>query len=302
MKTPAPLLTLVLCTFALAQPGPTGSSSLLRLPLTPGAVRVTDPAATREFGLLLNTVAAGQGSGCQTSEYLAWNDADLAEQISDNLAAQLKARAISFKGLDEEEDEESYWLSFLLTEKQTRYVGVLYGDNESVVLGWCQLKAKVTVKPETPAPAKPAVPGPPKPAVVVQAPAPVPQRTTGAALAGDYVCLSGGAPELSVAGPVSQAPVDPAAAQIRSYANASKYRLSANGAWGDLTFGEKYVNQKGYKGTYRILANGDVDLLSDPGSRLYLFRPIPTTDRRLALVEVHQPADRYKAQFCTRVD
>ncbi|MFD1733049.1 hypothetical protein ACFSC4_21015 [Deinococcus malanensis] len=116
------------------------------------------------------------------------------------------------------------------------------------------------------------------------------------------MCLSGGAPELSVAGPVSQAPVNPAAAQIRSYANASKYRLYANGTWGDLTFGEKYVNQKGYKGTYRILGNGDVDLLSDPGARLYLFRALPTTDRRLALVEVHQPADRYKAQFCIRVD
>ncbi|MFD1734274.1 hypothetical protein ACFSC4_29440 [Deinococcus malanensis] len=278
--------------------------------LTKGAVRVTDAAATRQFGQLLNGLATEQGSGCQVSEYLVWDDPELAEQIGGDLAGQFKARGMTFKELGEEENEESYALSFLLTEKANRYVGMLYGDAESVVLGWCQLKAaqaKVAQAKTAPAPIRPAAPAPVRPAPDGPAPAraaptPAAQRTTGTALAGDYVCLSGGAPELSVAGPVSQAPVDPAKAQMRSYANASKYRLYANGTWGDLTFGERYVNQKGYKGTYKILANGDVDLISDPGSRLYLFRTIPTTDRRLALVEVHQPADRYKAQFCTRVD
>ncbi|MFC4640319.1 hypothetical protein [Deinococcus hohokamensis] len=294
-------LALLLCSYSLAQPGPATTSSLVRIPLTPGAVRVTDPAATREFGTLLNSLAQGQKSGCQTSEYLVWSDAGVADQIGSGLNAQFKARALTFKTLDEDEDDESYTLSFLLTEKQNRYVGVLYGDAESVVLGWCQLKAAVSAS-ATPV-AKPVIPAakPPAPAPKPASRA-APVKTTGAALAGDYVCVSGGAPELSVAGPASQAPVNPATAQIRSYANASKYRLFSGGTWGDLTFGEKYVNQKGYKGTYKILPNGDVDLISDAGNRLYLFQPLPTTDRRLVLVEVHQPADRYKAQFCTRVD
>lgn len=294
MKRTLMLVTVLLSSAALAQQGPASTSTLTRIRLTPGAVRVTDAASTREFGQVLNALAKDQNSGCQTSEYLVWDDPDLAENVSDNLADQFQARGITFKQLGEDEDEESYSVSFLLTEKTSRYVGLLYGDAESVVLGWCQLK----VAPPKPAAsaAKPAGPGKPG------GPPASPMKVTGAALAGDYVCVSGGAPELSTAGPVSQAPVNPVTAQIRSLESASKYRLFANGTWGDLTFGEKYSTQPGYKGTYRVGAQGDVDLLSDRGSRLYLLRPVPTTDRRLALVEVHQPRDRYKAQFCTRVD
>ena len=293
MKRTLTVLSLLLCT-AYAQQGPAGTSSLTRIPLTKGAVRVTDAGATRELGQFLNGLAGEQGSGCQVSEYLVWDNPELAQQIGNDLATQLKARGMTFKELGEEEDEESYALSFLLTEKTNRYVGLLYGDTESVVLGWCQLKANA-------AQAKPSVakPAPETSSGAKTASAP---KVSGAALAGDYVCVSGGAPELSVAGPLSQAPVDPGAAQIRSLASASKYRLFANGSWGDLTFGEKYVSQPGYKGTYRIDPQGNVDLLSDKGGRLYLLRAVPTTDGRLALVELHKPEERYKAQFCTRVD
>jgi len=134
-------LSLILCT-GHAQQGPVGTSGLTRIPLTRGAVRVTDAAATREFGQFLNGLARDQGSGCQVSEYLVWDDPELAGQIGGDLATQLKARGLTFKELSEEEDEESYALSFLLTDKDHRYVGLLYGDTGSVVLGWCQLKTE----------------------------------------------------------------------------------------------------------------------------------------------------------------
>ncbi|MFC4426353.1 hypothetical protein [Deinococcus navajonensis] len=178
------LLPLLLTGIAVAQQGPTDTSSLLRIPLTAGAVRVTDPAATREFGQVLNTLAKGQNSGCQTSEYLVWGDADQAEQISDDLAAQFRARNLTFKTLDEDEDEESSSLSFLLSDKTNRYVGLLYGDAESIVLGWCQLKAAQAVKPPAPAPAaanKPATPAKPgTPAARPPTPAPAPTAKPGA--------------------------------------------------------------------------------------------------------------------------
>ncbi|MFD1733048.1 hypothetical protein ACFSC4_21010 [Deinococcus malanensis] len=171
MKRSLILLPCLLTSVALAQQGNNArTSSLTRLSLTPGATRVTDPAATREFGQVLNALAKQQNGGCQASEYLVW-DAELAEQVSADLAVGFKARSMTFKLLEEDEDEESSSLSFLLTEKTNRYVGLLYADAESVVLGWCQLKASVSVKPATPAPVRPAAPAPAKSAAV-QAPAP----------------------------------------------------------------------------------------------------------------------------------
>ncbi len=162
MKRSLPMLTILLFTAAHAQPGTGSTSSVTRLPLTPGAVRVTDAAATRDFGQVLNTLAKSQNSGCQTSEYLVWNNPDLADRISADLTAQFKARSITFTSLDETEDEESASVSFLLSDNANRYVGLLYGDTESVVLGWCQLKAPV---PATGAkPAQPQVA--PKPVAV----------------------------------------------------------------------------------------------------------------------------------------
>ncbi|WP_041227204.1 hypothetical protein [Deinococcus deserti] len=125
---------------------------------------MTDAAATREFGQFLNTLAAGQSSGCQSSEYLVWDSSDLAEQVIDNLAAQFKTRGLTYKQLAEEEDDESYSLSFLLTEKSNRYVAVLYGDAESVVLGWCQLKGAPAPAAGKPAPAQAPVKAAPAPA------------------------------------------------------------------------------------------------------------------------------------------
>ncbi|MFC4638619.1 hypothetical protein [Deinococcus hohokamensis] len=182
------LLPLLLAGTALAQQGPTSTSSLLRLPLTAGAVRVTDPAATREFGQVLNTLAKGQNSGCQTSEYLVWGDAEQAEQISDDLASQFRARNLTFKTLEEDEDEESSSLSFLLSDKTNRYVGLLYGDAESIVLGWCQLKAAQAVKPPAaPVAAKPAAPA--KPVAPAAKPAtPAPKPGTQAPALGKYGC------------------------------------------------------------------------------------------------------------------
>ncbi|ACO47849.1 Hypothetical protein, precursor (plasmid) [Deinococcus deserti VCD115] len=153
MKKALSLLSVLLWSAVYAQPGPTTASTITRLSLTPGAVRVTDAAATREFGQVLNTLAKGQNGGCQTSEYLVWANPDLAERISADLTAQFKARGLTFKSLDESEDEESASISFLLSDKTNRYVGLLYGDAESVVLGWCQLKAPAPV-----AAPKPAVP------------------------------------------------------------------------------------------------------------------------------------------------
>ncbi|GGK23362.1 hypothetical protein GCM10008955_16200 [Deinococcus malanensis] len=177
MKRTLLLLCALLGSAASSQQGPASTSVLLRIPLTNGAVRVTDATATRKFGQLLNALAKDQNSGCQTSEYLVWDNADLAEQISDNLASQFKARSMTFSQLAEDEDDESYSLSFLLTEKSNRYVGVLYGDAESVVLGWCQLKAARSQPAVKPAPAPPpmkAAPAPtkvaPKPAAKVPAP------------------------------------------------------------------------------------------------------------------------------------
>lgn len=152
------LLSLGLClaASALAQPGPATTSNLTRISLTGGAVRVTDAGATREFGRYLNTLAATERSGCVASEYLVWDDPDLAEQIVDDLGAGFARRGLEFEETDEEEDEESYSLSFRLTEKSNRYVGLLYMDDESIVLGWCRLKAPVAPgaqKPQAPAPA-----------------------------------------------------------------------------------------------------------------------------------------------------
>ncbi|MFD1733306.1 agenet domain-containing protein [Deinococcus malanensis] len=76
-----------------------------------------------------------------------WDDADRAEEISDHLASQLNTRGITFKTLNEDEDDESYSLSFLLTDKTNRYVGVMYGDADSLVLGWCGLKTSTSVQP-----------------------------------------------------------------------------------------------------------------------------------------------------------
>ncbi|MFC4639307.1 hypothetical protein [Deinococcus hohokamensis] len=148
---------------ASAQQGAASASTLTGLSLTPGAVRVTDAAATREFGQYLNTLAKAQGSACQTSEYLVWDDPDLAEQISTDLAAVFKAGKLTLKVLDQEEEGEASSLSFLLTQPAARYVGLLYGDDESVVLGWCRLKAAQAVTPAPPAATaapKPATPAP----------------------------------------------------------------------------------------------------------------------------------------------
>lgn len=159
-------MLLFIASAASAQEGPAAASNLLRLPLSPGAVRVTDPAATREFGQVLNVLAKGQNTGCQASEYLVWDDADLATQISNHLAAQLRARDMTFQTLSEEEDAESYSLSFLLTDRANRYVGMMYGNADSIVLGWCQLKSTATAKGAVAAP-KPA----PKPVAAAPKPA-----------------------------------------------------------------------------------------------------------------------------------
>ncbi|ACO47982.1 Hypothetical protein Deide_3p00555 (plasmid) [Deinococcus deserti VCD115] len=89
------LLTTVilLAVTASAQEGPAVSSSLLRVPLSTGAVRVADAAAAREFGQVLNGLARNQNSGCQTSEFLVWDDVDRAEEISTHLATQFNTAA-----------------------------------------------------------------------------------------------------------------------------------------------------------------------------------------------------------------
>ncbi|MFC4425405.1 hypothetical protein [Deinococcus navajonensis] len=146
--------------------------------LTSGAIRVTDASATREFGQYLNTLAKGQGSACQASEYLVWDDPQLAEQISEDLASRLQARKFTVKTLAEDEDEEAATLSFLLTQASGRYVGLLYRDAESVVLGWCQMKA--AAKPQ----ATPAAPVPP--AAAAPQPAAPPPQAGAAPRAGVY--------------------------------------------------------------------------------------------------------------------
>ncbi|MFC4638366.1 hypothetical protein [Deinococcus hohokamensis] len=179
----------------LAQQGPAPTSTLTRMPLTPGAVRVTDSAATKAFGGLLGTLAQGQKSRCTTSEYLVWDDTDLAETISSDLTAQIKKRGMTLTTLAEDEDDESYALSFLLTEPANRYAGVLYGDAESVVLGWCQLAAQgaatAAPKPAVAAPKPAAAPSPPKPsASTPSAPKPAaPAALTPAPPLGRYTCL-----------------------------------------------------------------------------------------------------------------
>lgn len=170
MKTGLFALALALgsLTLGLAQPGPTSSSTLLRLPVTSGAVRVTDAAATREFGGYLNGLARDEGSTCQASEYLVWNDPDLADRIADDLGTQFGTRGITFETLDEVEEDGTSALSFRLTEKANRYVGLLYLDDESVVLGWCQLRA-AQAQASAPA-ARPAPPAPASPTGVTPRP------------------------------------------------------------------------------------------------------------------------------------
>ncbi|ACO45037.1 hypothetical protein DEDE109153_13405 [Deinococcus deserti] len=152
MKYPLITICLALISGAAAQQGPANVSNLTKVSLTKGAIRVTDPAATRELGQFLNSLAGQQGSACQASEYLVWEDASLAETISDGLAAQFKTRGITVKQLNEEEDEESYTLSFLMTEKTNRFVALIYTDAQSVVLGWCSLKSAPAVTPTAAAP------------------------------------------------------------------------------------------------------------------------------------------------------
>ncbi|MCP2015003.1 hypothetical protein L1280_002155 [Deinococcus sp. HSC-46F16] len=151
-------LGLTLVTLAPAQQGPAPSSTLLRLPVTPGAIRVTDAAATREFGSYLSGLAREEGSTCQASEYLVWNDPELADRIVDDLGTQFGKRGLVFETLDEVEEDGTTALSFRLTEKANRYVGLLYLDDESVVLGWCQLRAAQAqaapaARPASPTPA-----------------------------------------------------------------------------------------------------------------------------------------------------
>lgn len=141
---------------AAAQQGPASTSTVTGIRLTPGAIRVTDASATRELGQYLNSLAKGQGSGCQTSEYLVWDNPKLAEQISDDLASAFQARKLVFKTISEEEEEEAYSLSFLLTQTPNRFVGVLFMDSESVVLGWCYLKAAAQTQQPAPASSLPA--------------------------------------------------------------------------------------------------------------------------------------------------
>ncbi|ACO45954.1 hypothetical protein DEDE109153_02620 [Deinococcus deserti] len=166
-----------------AQQGPATTSTLTGIRLTPGAIRVTDAGATRELGQYLNTLAKDQGSGCQTSEYLVWDDPDLAEQISDDLASAFQARKLVFKTLSEEEEEEAYSLSFLLTQSPNRFVGMLFMDSESVVLGWCHLKAAA----QQAAPAAPAVPATqPRPAAPTSASQQAGQQSGSAPRPGHY--------------------------------------------------------------------------------------------------------------------
>lgn len=152
-------LGLTLVTLAPAQQGPAASSTLLRLPVTPGAIRVTDAAATREVGSFLSGLAREEGSTCQASEYLVWNDARLVDRIADDLDTQFGTRGIVFETLDEVEEDGSSALSFRLTEKANRYVGLLYLDDESVVLGWCQLRTAQAQAAPAPRPASPAPAG-----------------------------------------------------------------------------------------------------------------------------------------------
>ncbi|KEF33351.1 MULTISPECIES: hypothetical protein [Deinococcus] len=135
------ILGLTLVTLAPAQQGPAASSTLLHLPVTPGAIRVTDAAATREFGSYLSGLARDEGGTCQASEYLVWNNPALADRIANDLGTQFGKRGLVFEALDEVEEDGTTALSFRLTEKVNRYVGLLYFDDESVVLGWCQLRA-----------------------------------------------------------------------------------------------------------------------------------------------------------------
>ncbi|WP_162485654.1 hypothetical protein [Deinococcus deserti] len=148
------------------------------MPLAPGAIRITDAAATREFAGPLRNVASSQSAACTTSEFLVW-EGDVGDQVSGSLATQLTARQLTLKVLEATDTEDSASLSFVLTGREGRHAGVMYAGSNSVVLGWCRLAARPTAS--VPSGLKPAQA--PKPAALATA-------KTSAPPVGDYSCLN----------------------------------------------------------------------------------------------------------------
>lgn len=152
----------VLASSAAAQQGSATTSNLTSIPLYQGAVRVTDAAATRDFGKTLNSVAAQLKAGCTKSEYLVW-DAKDAERIGDALLTQLERGGYKFEEIDTQQSDDTTVTFFQLTGK-THVVGVWSADAENVVLGWCQTNLKAAA----PTPIPPPGLGQPRPTTPTQ--------------------------------------------------------------------------------------------------------------------------------------
>ena len=117
---------------------------------------------------------------------------------------------------------------------------------------------------------------------------------------GTYVCVSGGVPELLADGTISKASVDAAKQTMQSYSSALKYLFRGDGTFADLTYGDKYASDPKYNGTYKI-EDGKMNMYSS-GILFFTFQPAINAEGKVALIQVHEPKNRYKAQFCQVVN
>jgi hypothetical protein len=128
-----------------------------------------------------------------------------------------------------------------------------------------------------------------------------PLPATLAALAGDYITLSGGVPELQTDGPISKAPVSTQKAFDRMASSAGRFRFRADGTVADIEYGERYASDPKYNGRYTINSKGEVKMYFGQ-HLLYHLRPAQTIDGEWILIQVHEPKDAYKARIFRRVE
>jgi hypothetical protein len=245
-------LTLVF-SVAAAQAGPTSTSSLTKVPLSGGAIRVTDPEATKEFGAVIRAVAEQAGGTCQQSEYLVWEDPATADAIGNNLTAGFEKAGLEFTEIDSEESDEGNATYFKLSSKSATYAAAWVVTADSIVLGWCSLKTAGGLA-KAPAVTKP-------PAVDAKAPtatAPAAKAPAAKSPAAAPTAPTAKAPAAPAAPAVTVAPVKPKPGFIagrvldtqgRPLAGASVYVYGVT-----YTQGQKvnFETQAGKDGTFSI--------------------------------------------------